>query len=145
MSRSSQLPNRLPVGHGQRRWVLRLAPAAIAALGDLPLNAAPELRPNAPVVIRRLPINGLDVVLFASETKSKQIVLFAYQATTNKLLGKHYLGWGNPYELGNVTATSDGGVAVLGRTYAAGRFPRNVLFKLSKEELTTFVQLPTPG
>ncbi len=50
-------------------------------------------------------------------------------------LGSRYLGFSNPYEIAAMTTTSDGGLAVCGITYVAGRFPRICLFKISGAEL----------
>ena len=42
----------------------------------------------------------------------------------------------NPFEIANLVQTSDGGLAVCGTTYLAGRFPRICIFKLSKNKLS---------
>ncbi len=94
-----------------------------------------ELTPNATVKIYQVTINGTPVTLFASNTVGKQISLYAYDRATGTLMGTHYLGFSNPFEVGAVTATTDGGLAICGTTYIAGRFPRTVLFKMSAEKV----------
>lgn len=100
---------------------------------DLQGYALPELVPNANVKILRL--TQPNKLLFASTSQSGQIVLLCYDASTKLLLGTRYLGFSNAYEVGSVAQTADGGIAVCGRTYVAGRFSRICLFKLSAEEL----------
>ncbi|MES2734163.1 MAG: hypothetical protein V4714_20620 [Bacteroidota bacterium] len=121
-----------------------LNPASVGFIGDLKENLFSEIKPNGHIVIKRMMVNGQDVVLYAAESKSKQIILYAYAAQTLHLLGKQYLGYGNPYEMSGFTATDDGGLAVLGRTYVVGRYPRICLFKLSKDELTRFIKPIVP-
>jgi hypothetical protein len=103
---------------------------------DLVGNPFPELSPDAHVILKRINIGGREVLLYASDTRGKQIILLAYDAQTGVLLGNRYLGFSNPYELASFTTTDDGGLAVAGTTYVAGRFPRVCLFKLNAQDLT---------
>jgi hypothetical protein len=103
---------------------------------DLGGNTLPELTPNAPVKIIKATISGKEYLLYASNTRSRQIALFAYDLATGEFKGSHYLGFSNPFELSSLITTTDGGLAVCGTTYVAGRFPRICLFKLSSEQLT---------
>ncbi|MCU0445439.1 MAG: hypothetical protein MUE85_11020 [Microscillaceae bacterium] len=100
-----------------------------------------ELFPNARVVLKRVQIGGRRVLLYASDTIGKQIVLFAYDEATGNLLGKKYLGSGFPYEIGGFDQTDDGGLAVVGTTYITGRFPRVCMFKLSNQDLLNLISL----
>lgn len=110
--------------------------SGISSSTDLGGNTLPELVPNASVHILRTTINARKVVLYASDTRSKQIALLGYDETTGALVGSKYLGFSNPFEVASLTATSDGGLIVCGTTYVAGRFTRICLFKLSQEEIT---------
>jgi hypothetical protein len=103
---------------------------------DLAGNNLPELSPNATVKIISATVNGKDIALYGSNTRSKQISLYGYDKATGKFLGSRYLGFSNPFEIAAMTTTTDGGLAVCGTTYVAGRFPRICLFKISKDELT---------
>jgi len=109
--------------------------AGISQIVDLEGNNLLELSSNAQVKVINLSLNTKSILLFASNTRSKQIALFGYDRTTGKLVGSKYLGFSNAYEIASLTSTSDGGLAVCGTTYVAGRFPRICLFKLSKDEL----------
>ena len=102
---------------------------------DLEGNNLPELQPNATVKLMTATINAKETILYGSNTRSKQIALYGYDKTTGKFLGSRYLGFSNPFEIAAFTATSDGGLAVCGTTFVAGRFPRICLFKISKDEL----------
>jgi hypothetical protein len=103
---------------------------------DLGGNTLPELVTNAPVKIISAEVNTKKVLIFASDTKSKQIGLFFYDEATGEFLSSRYLGFSNPFEVANVLQTEDGGLAVCGTTYLAGRFPRICLIKISKGELS---------
>jgi len=73
--------------------------------------------------------------LYGSNTRSNQISLYGYDESTGEFLGSRYLGFSNPFEIAAITPTSDGGLAICGTTYVAGRFPRICLFKLANEEV----------
>jgi hypothetical protein len=107
---------------------------------DLGGNSFPELIANAPVKILRTTLGTTKRVLYGSNTKSSQIGLFGYDETTGDFTGSKYLGFSNPFELSSFIATSDGGLAVCGTTYMAGRFPRVCIFKLSAEEVSQSFQ-----
>ncbi len=119
--------------------VVEVGPENPASSEDLLGNAFPELREDAPVILKNLNINGQSVLIYGSDTRSRQIVLLAFDANTGELLGTKYLGFSNPYEMANFSLTQDGGLAVAGQTYVAGRFPRFCLFKLSAEEVQELV------
>ncbi len=102
---------------------------------DLGGYSFPELTSNATVKILSKPINGTNTLIFASDTKSKQIGLFFYNESTGSFLSSRYLGFSNPFEVASIATTSDEGLIVCGTTYLAGRFPRICLLKLSKDDL----------
>ncbi len=95
-------------------------PSVGANIDDYPL---PELVPNAKVRILRTTVNEKPVIIYGSDTKSKQIGLYFYDEASGAFVGSHYLGFSNPYEFASVVPTTDGGLAVCGTTYLAGRFP----------------------
>jgi hypothetical protein len=95
----------------------------------------PEFAENSGVKILRTQLGGKNMLIYGSDTKSKQIGLMFYDEATAKLTGNRYLGFTNPFELGNMVKTLDGGLAVCGTTYIAGRFPRLSIIKLSKSEV----------
>lgn len=112
-----------------------LPPNSVTSSVDYPGNTLPELVPNATVKILRTVVDGTSTLIFASDTKSRQIALLFYDEASGALLGSHYLGFSNPFEVGAVIATGDEGLLVCGTAYLAGRFPRICLFKLSSEQL----------
>jgi hypothetical protein len=109
---------------------------SISSSTDLGGNPFPELVANASVKILRTTIGTKKVALYASDTRSKQIALFGYDEGSGAFIGSKYLGFSNPFEIASLTQTEDGGLAICGTTFVAGRFPRICLFKLSKSELT---------
>jgi hypothetical protein len=102
---------------------------------DLGGYSLPEMVENATVKILRTTIDSKNVLIYGTDTKSKQIGLLFYDETAGTFLGSRYLGFSNPFEIANLVQTTDGGLAVCGTTYLAGRFPRICIFKLSKEKL----------
>jgi len=120
-------------------------PAQVISSADYPAfsngKLLPELVPNAVVKIIRATILNKNVVIYASNTRSKQIGLFFYDESSGAFLGSRYFGFSNPYEVGNLIQTDDGGLAVCGTTYVAGRFGRICLFKVSKDELSKGLNL----
>jgi len=108
---------------------------AVSSASDLNGNSFPELMSNAKVKIVPVTLGTKNYMLYGSTTKSKQIALYAYDKTTFKFSGSKYLGFSNPFEIASMTTTADGGLAVCGTTYVAGRFPRICLFKISSGNL----------
>jgi hypothetical protein len=110
--------------------------SGVSSSVDLGGNSLPELAENAPVKILSVKINSKDILLYASNTRSKQIALFGYDKATGEFKGSHYLGFSNPFQIASLISTADGGLAVCGTTFVAGRFPRFCLFKLSQDKLS---------
>jgi len=102
-------------------------------------NLLPEISRNARVIIKRATINSKNVVLYGTDTKNGQIVIFAYDETAGNLLGVKYLGSTNKFEMGGFTITKDGGLIVAGRSLVAGRFSRICVFKLSADDANALV------
>jgi hypothetical protein len=117
-----------------------LPTTSITSSVDYPGNTLPELVPNANVRIIRSVINATNTLIYGSDTKSKQIGLLFYDEATGALVGSHYLGFSNPFEVASLIQTEDEGLAVCGTTYLAGRFPRICLFKISKDDLAAMIK-----
>jgi hypothetical protein len=113
-----------------------LSTSSITSSTDLGGYSLPELVPNAKVRILRATVDTKDVLIYGTDTKSKQIGLLYYEETSGAFISSRYLGFSNPFEIASLIQTSDEGLAVCGTTYLAGRFPRICIFKLSKEQLT---------
>ena len=110
--------------------------SGISSSIELGGNPLPELVANAAVDILRVSIGTKKIALYGSDTRSTQIVLYGYDESNGEFIGSRYLGFSNPFEISSIISTNDGGLAVCGTTFVAGRFPRICLFKLSKEEVT---------
>ena len=110
------------------------------ASDNLAGSTFPELTTKAPVAIKKVTIDETDYSIYASNTKSSQIILLAFDMQ-GELLGTTYLGRNNPFEISTMIPTSDGGLAILGTTFTVGRFPRIILFKFSPKELRELVGL----
>ncbi len=106
-------------------------------LGGLSL---PELISETKVKILRSVVKEKNVLIYAADTQTRQIGLYFYDEATGAFIGSKYLGFSNPFTIGNLVNTEDGGIAVCGTTYLAGRFPRISIFKLSKEEVASNVK-----
>ncbi|HTF82485.1 MAG TPA: hypothetical protein VL947_12200, partial [Cytophagales bacterium] len=95
----------------------------------------PELKNNTGIKIKRLVIKGKDVLVYISDTKGKQIVLYFYDAQTGVLLATKYLGTSNPFEAGGVLVTSQNGLIIIGTCYVGGRYPKICYFSLTENQL----------
>lgn len=113
--------------------------SGISSSTDLGGYSLPELVPNAPVRILRATVDTKNILVYGSDTKSKQIGLLYYNESDGTFIGSRYLGFSNPFEIASLTQTADGGLAVCGTTTLAGRFPRICIIKISKEELASDV------
>jgi len=102
-------------------------------------NILPELSKFARVVIRKATIAQRNVTMYLSDTKNGQIVLFIYDQNTGNLIRTRYFGSSNTFQAGNFTLTQDGGIAIVGKNFVAGRFARICLFKLSPKEVEEWV------
>lgn len=117
-----------------------LSTSSVSSSTDLTGNSFPELDYNAWTRILRTTVNTQNLLVYASNTRSRQIGLYFYNEDDGSFLGNKYLGFSNPFELANLTTTEDGGLIVCGRTWLAGRFPRICLFKLSSKQLEDTIE-----
>ncbi|MBL7858327.1 MAG: hypothetical protein JNM57_11615 [Cyclobacteriaceae bacterium] len=112
-----------------------LSTTGISSSTDLGGYSLPELVSNARVRILSALIDTKKILIYGSDSRSKQIALLFYDESTGTFISSKYLGFSNPFEISSLLQTADGGLVVCGTTYVAGRFPRICLFKISKEEL----------
>jgi hypothetical protein len=115
---------------------LTLPTNALTTASELGGNVLPELIPDASVEITKVQIDSRDILIYASDTKSKQIGLYFYDEPTGDFISSRYLGFSNPFEMTGIIQTSDEGIAVCGTTWLAGRFPRICLFKISRDDVS---------
>lgn len=112
-----------------------LSVSSIASASDLGGEKAAELAEDAHTRIKRLTVDNRNLVVYASNTSSNQISLLFYDLSTAELITKKYLGSSNPVKVASLIQTTDEGLAVLAQTMVAGRFKRNALYKIPKEQI----------
>ena len=112
-----------------------LDPGSIQSVTDFDDFALPELAPDAPVRCLHATINGKDVVIYASQTRTNQLALYFYSAADGTLQSVKFFNEKYPVTLAGLELTEEGGLALLTQTYVIGRFPRVNLIKLSPEDL----------
>jgi hypothetical protein len=78
-----------------------------------------------------------EFIVYASTTKSNQIVLMFFDPLTGLLKYTHTLGYGNPVEVVTLLQTDDDGFLVLGKTWINGQYQRIILYKVSEDQLET--------
>lgn len=109
-------------------------------LGDLLGHEFPEIHALPKVVIQPYAIAGRQYIVYGTHAKNNQLLLFFYDQDSHHLVTTMHIGQSNPYEMGDFRFTREGGVLLLAKTYAAGRFPRLALFKLSAAEVAEALQ-----
>lgn len=107
---------------------------------DLEGFSLPELSQNTDVRLLELTTETSSAIIYAANTQSKQIALLFYDKATGAFLNSKYIGFSNPFEIGNLIQTSDGGLLVCGTTFVAGRFSRICLIKLAQEEIKSLLK-----
>ncbi|WP_157638185.1 hypothetical protein [Flexithrix dorotheae] len=117
-------------------------PTTVNNIKDLEGNEFPEIAPEPDVRVLRQTINGNSYLIYAANSKSNQIVLYAYDEA--KLIenggefayvGTTRVGFSDRFEIANIIPTEDEGLAIAATTYLGGRFSRLALFKLSPGDL----------
>jgi hypothetical protein len=95
----------------------------------------PEIAEKA--ICRIIPYSGTnrELIIVASETEGRQVVLYFYDVNTAQLEATFYLGTLNPFTLSDLIELEDGGIAISGTTFLAGRFERIYLQKISRNQL----------
>lgn len=111
---------------------------SITSSTDLGGNVFPEMESAARVELLEMTENAN--WLYATNTVSKQIVLYGFDQATGNILNTEYLGSNNPYTFASFTLTNDGGIAILAKTALEGRFQRIALFKRDAKFLNELTQ-----
>jgi hypothetical protein len=109
--------------------------AAMMSITDYPDFSLPELVQDAPIKCLHAEINGKDLVVYASQTRTNQLVLYFYDAVNGELQSVKFLNEKYPVNLSAMEYTQEEGLALLVQTYVIGRFPRIYLLKLSPDDL----------
>ena len=112
-----------------------IATDAVSNSEDLEGNISAELATNADVRILRTVVDTTNLLVYAANSKSNQVVLYGYNENDGALLGSKYLGFSEGFEVAGIIETSDKGLAILCTTNVAGRFRRMALFKISEGDI----------
>ncbi|GAB4243518.1 MAG: hypothetical protein Tsb0034_21420 [Ekhidna sp.] len=112
-----------------------LSTSGISSSADLYPGDMAEIKPYTKAKIVNYSTGGSDYTVFASETKSNQVALHFYNATTGEIDAVHHIGYLNPFSFASIKVTSDNALIVLGTSLVAGRFERIMLNKISESEL----------
>jgi hypothetical protein len=131
-------------GYGENQFIphvtINYNSPSVTSSSDMIGKVMAELEPDAFVYTNKVSVAGVSAIAYGSTTKSKQIGLYFYDENSGSLLGSQHLGFTNPYEIASFTQTSDNGLAILGTTWIAGRYPRTCMFKLSQDELSSTIK-----
>ncbi len=117
-----------------------LSPTAIDIAEAIPAQGKAELDAESPVLIKEMPINSSEYVVYLATTKSNQLLLSFYAKGTNELKGSKYIGQSVPLKACDFSLTQDGGLMILTQATIMGSFNRIATMKYSKEELEAFVE-----
>jgi hypothetical protein len=108
---------------------------ALQGVTDFADFSLAELTPDAQVRCLTANINEEDRIVFASQTRSNQLILYFYDNSQGELKGVKFLNEKYPVTLAAMEYTDEHGLALLVQTYLIGRFPRINLIKLSPDDL----------
>ncbi len=103
-------------------------------------NTFHEINSEKRILAKKMTLGGKEVVIFASTLENIPVRIYAFDPTTEILLGTLTLGRVNPYEIANIIPTADGGLAIVVNTLVADRFKRIGLLKVSPKEAANLVK-----
>ncbi len=112
----------------------------VSSTSDLYTSNAAEWRPYTPVAMANYSLDGVNYIVYAAETKSRQIALYFYVAATGNFAGLFHVGYANPFTLSSVVVDSENHLLILGTSYVAGRFRRVFLEKIQEEKIQEKIQ-----
>lgn len=112
-----------------------LSTSATISASDLGGEKAAELANEAHTKIKTITVDGRDMIVYASNTSSNQILLLFYDLATGELLNRKYLGSTDPVKVAAIIQTKDSGLAILAQVTVTGRFKRSGLYKIPKEQI----------
>ena len=112
---------------------------ALSSTIDIENNPIPELGIEDNPEINTISIDQVPYTVFAANTRNSQIVLYFYSQENGDLRGTRYLGFNQPYHFEAMTPTNDGGLAITGSVFVAGRFQRVLLIKLAVQDLRSII------
>lgn len=112
---------------------------AVLIADELPGTNVPEISNLEEVDVERLAINGKDLIIFSTSTKSNNAAFYAFHASSGAQAGSLYLGHTFPYTSPCISLNINGEPVVAAATEVAGKFSRLVLFKLSESQIAQLI------
>ncbi len=112
-----------------------LSTAGLSSSVDLYTSNAAEWRPYTPVALKSYTLNEVEYIVYAAETKSRQIALYLYEKNSGNFAGLTYVGYANPFTLSSLMVDDENHLVVLGTTFVAGRFRRIFVEKISETDM----------
>ncbi len=109
--------------------------SSISSIEGISETPIPELQNDAKVAVNTMTINDVEYTIFAAGTKNNQIKLYFYNEGTSELVLYKEIADKNPIEVTQIINISEGGIAILGRTFVSGQFSRIYVAKISSENL----------
>jgi hypothetical protein len=76
-----------------------------------------------------------EYIVFASTTKSNQVMLLFYERDSGQQVYVHTLGLGNPVEVTDIVPARKEGLLILGKTWINGQYQRIILYNISSDQL----------
>jgi len=108
---------------------------SVSTIEGLSHSPIPELKDDAKFETASLTVNGNEVIILASTTKTNQIKLYFFNSGSDELLFYKEYAEKNPIEVSGIIETAEGGLAILARTFVNGQFSRIYIAKVSPENL----------
>ena len=106
-----------------------ISTSATSSVENLKGDYISDLQQNAHVVGKLIKTSSEDMFVFASSTKSNEIVLYFYDKANGKLLYTKHISDSNPVEIQSLIQTDNKSIVVLAKTFVNGRFPRIFIAK----------------
>jgi hypothetical protein len=114
---------------------ISLSTSATISASDLGGEKAAELADEAHTKIKTISVDGRNLVVYASNTSSNQILLLFFDLASGELVSRKYLGSSDPVKVATIIQTSDMGLAIFAQVTVTGRFKRTALYKIPKEQI----------
>jgi hypothetical protein len=95
----------------------------------------PELTFNARVLSGRYVKDEKAYLVFTSQTNSNSVLVYLYDPDTGERLSSIQRSFDTRVEVADMIFTEDEGIAILGKTFILGKYPRPLLIKIDKREI----------
>lgn len=103
---------------------------------NIDANSLFELSPDAPVRSLKPKIDGVESILFASQTNSNSLIIYQYDMGTDEEISVYMQDFNNKIEIADMIQAKDEGIVVLGKIFVLGKYPRPLLVKIPADEFS---------